>query len=257
VQAASIKLDVTKTAIAVGSSQTLTAAVSGKSKKVKWKSSNTSVASVSSKGVVTAKKAGKTTITAKANGKTAKCVVRVKKSNYASLYKAFLAQSKVSCGTSTITPSYFRVLDINQDAVPELIVCTSGTSPYCTYYVYTIKNNAVVYLGDCTLKGMGMTPYLMFDAKHKALYVGGWINFVGGAWGSLFGISGSQLVQKRFAVEYTDPTDGVKYKVGNTADKAKGVSKSKLESYSKKYLNSWKEYEMYSNTSANRENYVK
>lgn len=55
----------------------------GKSKagknKVKWKSSNTAVVSVSSAGVVTAKKAGTATITAKASisGKSGKCKIKV------------------------------------------------------------------------------------------------------------------------------------------------------------------------------------
>lgn len=48
-------------------------------KKVKWTSSKKSVASVSKKGKVKAKKAGKTTITAKVAGKKLKCKVTVKK----------------------------------------------------------------------------------------------------------------------------------------------------------------------------------
>ena len=53
--------------------------VSNASGNVKWSSSNKKVAKVSSKGVVTAKKAGKATITAKcpALGKSVKCKVRV------------------------------------------------------------------------------------------------------------------------------------------------------------------------------------
>ena len=46
--------------------------------KVKWKSSNKKVATVSKKGVVKGKKKGKATITAKLGGKTYKCKVRVK-----------------------------------------------------------------------------------------------------------------------------------------------------------------------------------
>lgn len=45
---------------------------------VKWASSNKKVATVSSKGKVTAKKKGKTTITAKVAGKTFKCKITVK-----------------------------------------------------------------------------------------------------------------------------------------------------------------------------------
>ncbi|WP_373212707.1 Ig domain-containing protein [Ruminococcus sp. 5_1_39BFAA] len=76
---ASVKLSKSKVSITVGNSTTLTAKVTGKNKKVTWKSSKPSVASVSSKGKVTGKKAGTAVITAKANGKTAKCTVTVKK----------------------------------------------------------------------------------------------------------------------------------------------------------------------------------
>ena len=51
----------------------------GTANKVKWSSSKPSVASVSQKGVITAKKAGKTTISIKSGKKVAKCTVTVKK----------------------------------------------------------------------------------------------------------------------------------------------------------------------------------
>ena len=53
--------------------------IKGTSKTVKWSSSNKSVATVTSKGKVTAKKAGTATITAKVGGKKYTCKVTVKK----------------------------------------------------------------------------------------------------------------------------------------------------------------------------------
>lgn len=76
VQAASkVKLN-KSTTIYVGKTETLK--ISGTSKTVKWTTSNKNVATVSSKGKVTAKKTGTTTITAKVSGKSYKCKVTIK-----------------------------------------------------------------------------------------------------------------------------------------------------------------------------------
>ena len=88
----SIKLNKTSVTLNVSESVQLKATVSGKSKKVSWKSSNTSVASVKS-GKVIAKKAGTVKVTAKANGKTATCKVTVK-------MKKNVKVIDVSCGYS-------------------------------------------------------------------------------------------------------------------------------------------------------------
>ena len=77
----SIKLNKTSVTLAVGESVTLTKTVkpSNASTSYSWASSNTSVATVSSTGKITAKKAGTATITVKtSNGKTATCKVTVK-----------------------------------------------------------------------------------------------------------------------------------------------------------------------------------
>jgi uncharacterized protein YjdB len=76
VQAATIKLNATSKTIYKGKSATLK--VSGTKKKVKWSSSNKKVATVSSKGKVTAQKKGICYISAKVVGKTLKCKITVK-----------------------------------------------------------------------------------------------------------------------------------------------------------------------------------
>ena len=78
----SVTLDNTEISLQVGSTQTLTATVlpaDALDKSVSWSSNNTSVATVSSSGVVTAKAVGNATITVKTSdgGKTATCSVTV------------------------------------------------------------------------------------------------------------------------------------------------------------------------------------
>ena len=77
-----VSLDKTSLSMSVGDTQTLTATVSPSNatdKSVTWSSNNTSVATVSSSGVVTAKAAGTATITVTTNdgGKTTTCTVTV------------------------------------------------------------------------------------------------------------------------------------------------------------------------------------
>ncbi len=77
----SIKLNKTKVTLAKGKKVTLKATVATSNatdKNVTFTSSNTKVATVNAKGVVTAKKAGKATITAKAGIKKATCKIVVK-----------------------------------------------------------------------------------------------------------------------------------------------------------------------------------
>ena len=80
-----VKLNKTKSTMTIGKKQTLKATVTPKkasNKAVIWKSSNTKIATVTSKGVVKAKKAGTVTITATAkdgSGKKATCKITVKK----------------------------------------------------------------------------------------------------------------------------------------------------------------------------------
>lgn len=77
VSAAKVKLNKTKLTLQVKKSYTLK--VKGTKKKAKWSSSKKKVATVSSKGKVTAKKVGTATITAKVGRKKYKCKVTVKK----------------------------------------------------------------------------------------------------------------------------------------------------------------------------------
>jgi len=70
------KLNKNKLSLTVGNKSTLK--VSGGIGTIKWSTSNKSIASISKKGVVTARKAGKVTITATVNGKKLNSVVTIK-----------------------------------------------------------------------------------------------------------------------------------------------------------------------------------
>lgn len=72
---ATVKLNATSVVIRPGKTKILK--VTGTKKKISWSSSNKKVATVSSKGKVTAKKYGVTTITAKVGSKKYKCKVKV------------------------------------------------------------------------------------------------------------------------------------------------------------------------------------
>lgn len=102
-EAATIKLNKTKKTLKVG--QTYTLKVSGTSKKVTWKSSKKSVATVSSKGKVKAKAVGKATISAKVAGKTLKCTITVKAADNPALATApFTASELTTEGFSFVVP---------------------------------------------------------------------------------------------------------------------------------------------------------
>lgn len=75
-KAATIKLNKKSLTLTAGSSYTLK--IKGTKAKVKWSSKKKSIATVSSKGKVKAKKVGKTTITAKVKGKKYTCKITVK-----------------------------------------------------------------------------------------------------------------------------------------------------------------------------------
>ena len=73
----SLTLNKKEANVVCGATLTLKATLKNSTSAISWKSSNTKIATVDSKGKITAKMAGKVTITASAAGKTAKCTVTV------------------------------------------------------------------------------------------------------------------------------------------------------------------------------------
>ena len=76
VQAATVSLNKKSTSVYIGKTTQLK--VNNYTGKIKWTSSNTSIATVSSTGKVKGKKAGTVTISARAGKKTLKCKVSVR-----------------------------------------------------------------------------------------------------------------------------------------------------------------------------------
>lgn len=130
-----IKLSLNRTQITVytGKTATLKATITGTSAKIKWKSSNYSIASVNSSGKITGKKAGTCKITATANGKSATCTVIVKNQTSAnSAYRKLIQKYESKYGKAKLYSSvsmhywkgvcFAKLLDFDNDGTKELVL---------------------------------------------------------------------------------------------------------------------------------------
>ena len=159
-----IKLNSSSISLYVKDSIYISASVSGKSSKVTWKSSNSSVATVDSNGKVTGVKAGTAKITASVGGKKAVCTVTVKKktSTEVAAYKNFLKKESFTISYSYTVNGHkytnknqmviasFSYVDTNEDRKPELYVRAykKGDNPsYATDYLISYKNRKCVPVG--------------------------------------------------------------------------------------------------------------
>ena len=103
-----VALDKTSLSLKVGRTFQLVASVnSGSHARYTWSSSNKSVATVSSKGLVTAKKSGSATITVKThNGKKAVCKVKVTKDNTSTLRVSPTSMTLYEGNSQDVTLTY-------------------------------------------------------------------------------------------------------------------------------------------------------
>lgn len=117
--ASKIKISKTKATMTVG--KTMQLKIKGTKKKVTWSSNKKSVATVSKKGKVTARKVGTATITAKVGKKKFKCKVTVKKpvpTYYAGMYRI---------GTDMPSGEYYLFSQSNYGAYFEIDRDASGS----------------------------------------------------------------------------------------------------------------------------------
>ena len=143
----SVSLNVTKKTLNVGQQFTLTATVNpsnASNKSVTWSSSNTSVATVSSTGVVKAVAKGTATITAKtSNGKKATCTITVEK-------KTVTYYSDTDIPTYTFVTGYemLTMVDNEED---------DGSIHYT--YFYNLNSEAVISYCDYLEQECGWQAY--------------------------------------------------------------------------------------------------
>lgn len=158
-----LSLNPTTASVYVGQSIQLSASVTGNSKKVKWSTSNKSIATVKN-GKVTGKSYGTVTITAKANGLTATCTVNVNV-EHPDYSQYFMLKPVISKYGSEKINEYGVRLKVNDGAVIDkcavyiqqsgstvkrTIACT-GTGITSAYYVpYLAYNGKTIYDGDKT-----------------------------------------------------------------------------------------------------------
>lgn len=150
-KAAAAKINQTKATITVGYTQKLS--VEG-AKVTKWSSSKKDVATVDSKGKVTAKKTGKTTISAKLdNGQTVKCTVTVKANKYSASKPAVSDVVRGDCVMSAYSASF--------DSKGNLVIKARFVNNY--YYKVTALNNIKITVKDSNGKVVGT-----YSAKKKS-----------------------------------------------------------------------------------------
>lgn len=135
----SLKLNRSKISMYITESTKIKATVTGKSKKVTWKSSNSKIATVKN-GVITAKKTGTVTITASCNGIKKTCSVTVKGDWYQKVLRSsasYKIKGAYDGKTYTISRNSFneyRLFDINKDGIKELMLYKRPAAAVFTYY---------------------------------------------------------------------------------------------------------------------------
>ncbi len=255
-----IKLSKKKATLYEGKTLLLKATVNNKVGKITWSSSKRSVAIVSSKGLVKAKKAGTTIITAKCNGKKATCKITV--NDYKSIYRKALEKKTFSYKEGktrgTITAEYFLVFNIDQKGVPELIVCPYQFPNGHSGYIYTIKDGKLKYCGTYSHKGY---QSFMYVKKYKSVYYSWWTNGIGGAGAQLLKLNSSgKLKPYKFFYECQENMYSSKrlYYSGKSSIKNSVlVSKKKYAKLTKKYLGKVKAYKYVKNTEDERKKALK
>lgn len=212
-----VKLNKTSGSLYVGKSVTLKATVSptkASNKKVVWTSSKTSVATVSSKGKVTAKKAGSATITATAaDGSGKKATFKVKVLNPVTIAKveaidANAVQVTLSAAQA-LTKDNFAV-KVKNSAAPNYVTSnkierieTTNNKTYVLVLNEEISNGEMVQVNVAGLNGSG-------TLNAEALYIESPVSYQSTR---IFTATVNQSVREEYGIDYTITglPEGLKY----------------------------------------------
>jgi uncharacterized protein YjdB len=148
-----------KTSATIYVDNSITLKLAGTNKSAVWSTTNSGVATVNSKGKVTAKKAGTATITAKVNGKSYRCKIKVKNvvlsTNKITLKFGKSTTLKLQGGTiKSVKSSKPSVATINKSGkvTAKKTGSTTLTVTSTKNKKYTCKVTVVAYLSNTSLK---------------------------------------------------------------------------------------------------------
>lgn len=166
VSAATVKISKTKISLAVGQKKQLK--IKNNKGKVKWKSKNKKIATVSAGGVVKAKKVGKTKVIAKVSNKKLYCTINVKKqikpdySRVLNQYRKAIKNNYYSDVFNGLSDDfdvigkylndellsssryydefhiYYTLKDLNGDGIKELLVNAAEDKEHISNYIYDV-----------------------------------------------------------------------------------------------------------------------
>lgn len=177
VSAATIKLNKTNISLTEGTSYTLS--VIGTDSSVAWRSSNTSVASITTSGTITAKKAGTATITATVLNKKLSCKVTIKEGFNSKKAVENIGYTVTDIGNGLIMEfknnykfSSYMTVDVLYHDTSGTIV---GTAESENFYFTTGTACAINVPGPYNSNYENI-PYSSYDIKISAKAAPAWMN---------------------------------------------------------------------------------
>ncbi len=218
-----VTLNKTSTQIYKDGTRMLTVTVKGASKKVKWTSSNANIATVDSKGMITAKKAGTCSVTATANGVSATCKVTVLNPTielnktsiqlYENMKETLTATVRGASSKVKWTSTNYDVADVNQKGI--ITALSEGTS------VITAKANGVSARCTVTVK----SPTLTISKTKLKMYPGMQIKLTAEAKGAKKEVRWNSLTRSYVSVDNRGLVTALTTGTGYVQASANGISK--------------------------------